>query len=117
VVAKKREWRVAASALAHRLHEVGLASDWCYRSLCIELAKQGWDKEPGEPIDKEGSQVLSKVLSALRAEGLRYSHIAHALHFVTDELNALMFGLAIVAIDGGKQGNRNKPLGQLRPVN
>jgi Zn-dependent peptidase ImmA (M78 family)/DNA-binding XRE family transcriptional regulator len=119
LVAKKREWGVAASALAHRLHEVGLATDWSYRSLCIELAKQGWDKEPGEPIAKEGSQVLSKVLTALRAEGLEYSSIARALHLFTDELNALMFGLVIVAVDGGRQtisSNRAKSLGQLHLV-
>jgi Zn-dependent peptidase ImmA (M78 family)/DNA-binding XRE family transcriptional regulator len=107
LIAKKREWGVAASALAHRLHEIGLASDWSYRNLCIELAKQGWDKEP-EPMTKEGSQVLSKVLTALRAEGLRYSSIARDLNLYRDELNSLIFGLAVVAVDGGRRRNGSR---------
>lgn len=120
LVTKKRDWGVAASALAHRLHEIGLASDWSYRSLCIELAKQGWEKEPGDPIPKEGSQVLSKVLAALRAEGLRYSNIARDLNLFADELNSLMFGLAMIAVEGGKRaalGNqKNNSPRQLRLV-
>ncbi len=119
LLAKKREWGVAASALAHRLHEVGLATDWSYRSLCIELAKQGWDKELGEPMAKEGSQVLAKVLTTLRAEGLRPSSIARDLNLFNDELNTLMFGLAIIAIEGGRQtisGHRDNSLGQLHLV-
>jgi Zn-dependent peptidase ImmA (M78 family)/DNA-binding XRE family transcriptional regulator len=118
LISKKREWGVATSALAHRLHEIGLATDWSYRSLCIELSKQGWDKEP-DPMPKERSQVLSKVLTALRAEGLRYSSIARDLNLFSDELNALMFGLTIVAIEGGKQsisGNRDNSLRPLRLV-
>jgi Zn-dependent peptidase ImmA (M78 family)/DNA-binding XRE family transcriptional regulator len=106
LINKKRKWGVAASALAHRLHDVGLASDWNYRSLCIELAKQGWSKEP-QPIAKEASQVLSKVLAALRNEGVRFSSIARDLALEVEELSSLMFGLAIIIVQGGRQGNGN----------
>lgn len=117
VISKKHEWGVAASALTHRLHEVGLATDWSYRGLCIELAKHGWDKEI-EPMPKEGSQILSKVLTALRAEGLRYSTIARDLSLYSDDLNSLMFGLAIVAVEGGQPhaADSRKPRGVLRLV-
>lgn len=113
VISKKRRWGVSASALSHRLHDVGLSSDWNYRSLCIELAQQGWDKEP-EPMPKESSQALSKVLATLRSEGVRVPGIARELDLPVDEVNSLMFGLAMVAMEGGRQGaaQKKKELGR-----
>jgi Zn-dependent peptidase ImmA (M78 family)/DNA-binding XRE family transcriptional regulator len=102
LVSHKRRWGVSAMALAHRLHEVGLASDWTYRGLCIELAKSGLEEEP-DPMPKEGSQILSKVLGVLRTEGLSHAAVARDLHIAAEELSALMFGLAVVPLGGGNQ--------------
>lgn len=97
LVQHKRRWGVSVAALAHRLHEVGLASDWTYRGIYIELAKRGRDDEP-EPMAPEGSQVLAKVLAALRKEGVSHSAIARDLSLSIEDLSSLMAGLALVPV-------------------
>jgi Zn-dependent peptidase ImmA (M78 family)/transcriptional regulator with XRE-family HTH domain len=102
VLEAKTRWRVSAMALTHRLHEIGLSSDWHYRQLCVELSKRGYrSTEPGG-IPRESSQVLGKVFAALRAEGLRPAAIARELDISAADLNNLVFGLVLSAQDGGR---------------
>ncbi len=37
ILAGKKIWNVAALALTYRLHDIGMLSDWHYRTTCIEL--------------------------------------------------------------------------------
>lgn len=106
VTQHKKRWGVSAAALVHRLHRVGLASDWTYRGLYIELAKLGVANEP-EPMQPERSQVLSKVLSELQSDGVGHAAIARDLRLGPADLSALMFGLAIVPIAGSASGPRS----------
>ncbi len=107
----KRRWGVSAAALIHRLHEVGMASDWTYRGLCIELSKRGLSYEPNS-IPPETSQMLTKVLNAMRSEGLGHAAIARDLNLAVDDLSALMMGLVIVPVAGtGRQ-----PTGHEKPA-
>jgi Zn-dependent peptidase ImmA (M78 family)/transcriptional regulator with XRE-family HTH domain len=101
VIEAKARWKVSAMALAHRLHEVGLSSDWHYRQLCVELSKRGYRRTEHNGISRESSQVLNKVLAALRADGIRPTAIARELDITTAELNNLVFGLVLSAQDGG----------------
>lgn len=101
VIEAKARWRVSAMALAHRLHEVGLSSDWHYRQLCVELSKRGYRRTEHHGIPRESSQVLTKVFAALRAEGVRPPAIARELEITVAELNNLVFGLVISAQEGG----------------
>ncbi|GAA1089093.1 XRE family transcriptional regulator [Nocardiopsis metallicus] len=94
-------WRVSAMALAHRLHDLDLLTDDQYRAVCRNLAELGYrSAEPGG-IPRETSQVLPKVLSALRAQGLPPARVASALHIPLTELNTLVFGLALTSRSGG----------------
>jgi Zn-dependent peptidase ImmA (M78 family) len=43
VMVEEHHWGVPAMAYVVRLHELGLLSDWHYRSYCIELTKQATD--------------------------------------------------------------------------
>ena len=105
VLEAKKRWRVAAMALAHRLHEIGLSSDWHYRQLCVELSKRGYrSTEPGG-ISRESSQVLGKVFAALRAEGLKPQAIAGDLDIPAADLNNLVFGLVLSVQEGGRAGS------------
>lgn len=102
----KRTWITSVAALNYRLHEVGLLTDWQYRSLCIEIAKNGYrTREPNE-APHETSQILEKVLAALYQEGLSRSKIARLLSLPPSELEQLMFGLVMTGIEGGKQTSR-----------
>jgi Zn-dependent peptidase ImmA (M78 family)/transcriptional regulator with XRE-family HTH domain len=111
VVEAKARWRVSAMALAHRLHEVGLSSDWHYRQLCVELSKRGYRRTEHHGIPRESSQVMSKVFAALRTDGIRPAVIARDLDITLAELNNLVFGLIISAQDGG-----NSTTAPRRPV-
>jgi len=90
----KQNWRVSVAALARRLHELELVTDWAYRGVCIELSKRGRTKEP-QPIERETSQVLSKVFGSLRESGVTKSSVASRLGLYTEDLDALTFGLSI----------------------
>jgi Zn-dependent peptidase ImmA (M78 family) len=80
----KPYWTASVAALAYRLHDVGLVSDWHYRTLCIEIAKRGYrDREPSE-AQRETSQILEKIFAALREERVTKSDIAAALNVHTD---------------------------------
>lgn len=94
----KPYWTVSVAALAHRLHDVGLVSDWHYRTLCIELAKRGYRKSEPNEAARETSQILGKVFSALRDEGVTKADIAAELAVHVDELDQLVFGLAITGL-------------------
>lgn len=101
VLEAKTRWRVAAMALTHRLHEIGLSSDWHYRQLCVELSKRGYRSAEPNGISRESSQVLSKVFAVLRSEGSRPSTIARDLDITPSDLNNLVFGLVLSVQEGG----------------
>jgi Zn-dependent peptidase ImmA (M78 family) len=107
ILTAKHTWRVAAMALTYRLHELGLLSDWGYRTACVDLSRRGY--RTGEPggIPRETSQLLSKVFRNLRAEGTGPAHVARDLNITTDELNRHVFGLIPTALDGGATTTTN----------
>jgi len=72
----KKLWNVSVSALIYRLLTVGALSDWRYQTLYIELSSRGFRKKEPSPAQRETSQVLQKVLAALRADGLTKADIA-----------------------------------------
>jgi Zn-dependent peptidase ImmA (M78 family)/transcriptional regulator with XRE-family HTH domain len=95
----KRRWRVSVAALTHRLHQLGAMTDWHYRTLWIEIGKRGYRTDEPEPrIDRETSQVLNKVFAALRKEGSSKADVARDLHFESADLDALVFGLAMMPV-------------------
>ncbi|WP_263167409.1 helix-turn-helix domain-containing protein [Streptomyces sp. SCSIO ZS0520] len=101
ILQAKRRWKVAAMALAHRLHELGLTTEWQYRTHCVELSRLGYRKsEPRSGVPRETSQVLGKVFATLRGEGTRFADVARELHLRSEDLNDLIFGLVVTAQEG-----------------
>ncbi len=98
----KQRWKVSVAALAHRLHELGLLSDWHYKRINIELSRRGRANEPA-PIPRETSAVVRKTLLSLSEEGVRLRDIARELRLPLAELHALAFGLGV--IDGDSRGD------------
>jgi Zn-dependent peptidase ImmA (M78 family)/DNA-binding XRE family transcriptional regulator len=92
-------WTVSVAALAYRLHDIGLVSDWHYRSLCIEIAKRGYRKEEPNEAPRETSQVLAKIFSALREDGISKQDIAKTLNVHADEIDQLVFGLVLTGLN------------------
>lgn len=98
LVRHKLYWTVSVAALAHRLHEVGLVSDWHYRTLCIEIAKRGYRKTEPNSAPRETSQMFEKVFTALREDGIGKADIAAALSVHADEIDQLVFGLVLTGL-------------------
>jgi len=113
----KKVWNVSVAALTYRLHTVGVLSDWHYQSLYIDLSSKGYRKREPNPGVPETSQVFQKVFAALRSEDVTRVEIAEDLAISVDEINQLVFGLALTAVAGSGAGSVTKrPKPQLRVV-
>ncbi|MFD8126404.1 helix-turn-helix domain-containing protein [Streptomyces mirabilis] len=101
ILSAKVKWQVAAVALAYRLHDLDLLSDWNYRTTVKLLSQLGY--RSGEPggITRESSQLLGKVFSTLRAESIPVSVMAKDINLTLEELNLHVFGLVPTVFEGG----------------
>jgi Zn-dependent peptidase ImmA (M78 family)/DNA-binding XRE family transcriptional regulator len=98
LISAKSRWRVSAAALNYRLHDLKFTSDWRYRELCMEIGQfRGY--EPNS-VQREHSQVLTKVFATMREEGTTRKDIADALLLFPDDLDAITFGLSTTVLDG-----------------
>lgn len=101
LIKHKKHWGVSVAALNYRLHALGLTSDWTYRTLCIQIAQEGFRSREPEGMPHETSQVLQKVFAALREEGVTKAVVASQLAISPEEINELTFGLMLNALKGG----------------
>lgn len=89
----KRRWGVSVSALAYRLHKLGILTDWLYRGMVIEIGRRGYRSDEPNGMPRESSVLLKHVLTDLWHDGISRSHIAKELNIPPDELENLVFGL------------------------
>jgi Zn-dependent peptidase ImmA (M78 family)/DNA-binding XRE family transcriptional regulator len=108
----KKFWGVSLAAITYRLHKLGLLSDWHYRKLYIDISSRGYRTTEPDGCPREVSQVLRKVFSALRNEGVSKEDVAESLSVHPTDLDDLVFGLALTSLDGA---SRQKDLTRPRP--
>jgi Zn-dependent peptidase ImmA (M78 family)/transcriptional regulator with XRE-family HTH domain len=106
LVSLKKTWGVSVAALNRRLRDVGKLTEWHYRSLCIQIAKDGYRSTEPNGIEPERSQILEKVLCALREDSMGVTDIARDLHLLPGDVEELLFGLATVSVTGGAEGTK-----------
>lgn len=109
LVKLKRVWNVSVAALAHRLHRLGLVSEWHYRTLCIQMSERGFRREEPDGIARETSQLLQKVFAALRAERITPGDVARELRITQRELDTLVFGLVLLPVAGRAHSSGRAP--------
>jgi len=107
----KKLWSVSVAALNYRLHSLGLSTEWAYRTLCIQIAQEGYRTEEPESIAHERSVVLEKIFAALRADGLGKAGVAGELSISPEEINELTFGLMLNVLKG-QSANRSDSSGK-----
>lgn len=83
-------WRVSALAYIRRLHHLEIVTDWQYKSLVIEASQAGYRRREGD-IDRETSQLIPKVLSMIKTEGVSVADIAEDLSVFPSDLRGLLF--------------------------
>lgn len=92
----KSQWQVSVSAMVRRLRQLDVLSIHHYRELMIDLQRRGWRTSEPYPIAKrEMSQVLAKAFGPLRRKGEDVKDVAALLHLPTDELQRMIFRLAL----------------------
>lgn len=99
----KRIWTVSVAALNYRLHEVGMMSEWQYRTLSVQISKRGYRTYEPDAAPRETSQMLQVMFGALYQEGLSRAEVARTLRLPQSELEQLMFGLAMTGIEGNRK--------------
>jgi Zn-dependent peptidase ImmA (M78 family) len=98
----KANWKVSAAALARRLKDLNLVTEWQYQTLCVELSRLGYRSAP-EPdgVEQEVSQLLPKAFAVLREKGVDPAKLSELVGLLPSELAALTFGYVLVPLDGG----------------
>ena len=116
IAAAKRTWKVSAMALARRLHELGLLTEWGYRTACVQLSRLGYRSSDPHGIERESSQLLAKVFRAVRDAGDTPATIASSIGISTSELQSHVFGLTLTAVPGDGRAVTGAPWHGLRLV-
>ncbi len=97
----KHYFGVSLAAVAYRFHSLELVSEWNYRSLCIDIAKRGYRTIEPEPMERETSQLLTKVFDILAMQKQGRREIAESLCVSIDDINALTFQLTRLSVVSG----------------
>ena len=100
----KLYWGVSSIALVQRLKTLDVITEWQYRSLCIQISKEGGRRTELNGINRDTSQVLTKVFELLREDGVSRGSIARDLLIEPSELDSWIVGLSIASLPGGLSG-------------
>lgn len=93
VLHAKGRWRVSAMALAHRLRDLDMLTEWSYRDLCINLSKEGYrSREDFRPITPESSLLFKKLLSVSGSRST-FLGLGKELGLTDREFKKYVFGL------------------------
>lgn len=99
----KRIWGVSLTALAFRMNQLGLFTEWTYRNLCIQVAKHGYRTSEPNPMTPESSQLLKKVFDSLRNEGISRADVASDLCLAQQDIDNLTFGLTLSPVSSAAE--------------
>lgn len=104
ILKKKHRWGVAAVALAYRLHDLGLLSDWLYHTTYVNLSRMGYRSgEPNGGVDRESSRLLGLVMSDLLTTAGGFEGLCKDLAVEPSGVNDLVFNLAPLVFQGDRQ--------------
>ena len=116
IVKEKAWWGVSASAYTRRLHDLELLSAWRYRQLCRQMGALKMMTNEPDPMPRETSALLQKVLAELRNAGKGVRTIAQDLDLHMSEVSVLLFGLNLTLHRGGGRTSTTAGGSQLREV-
>lgn len=97
----KHNWGVSLAALVYRFNTLGLISEWNHRRLCADIARCGYRTNEPEPMKREVSQLMSRVMEILSTQKKSHRDIAESLNLHVNEIYALMFQLTKLSVIAG----------------
>jgi Predicted Zn peptidase len=104
VMKLKKYWRVSATAMVRRLHQLGRITDWQYRSWMIDLSERGFRNSEPDGIQSEQSALLGQVLTLARQDGWGTERISKELGIPRRDLSEAMMGLTVTPVAGPAKG-------------
>jgi Zn-dependent peptidase ImmA (M78 family)/DNA-binding XRE family transcriptional regulator len=96
----KSNWGVSLAALAHRLHKLGLVSDWQHRKLQDQIMPRQRAKAQANGGSSETSQALHTALTAFKRVRVTKRETTDAVSLRAEDINELVFGLLRTVFDG-----------------
>ena len=96
----KRVWGVSLAAMTHRLHSLGLLTDWEYRTHFVHMGRRGERKNEPESMPAEKSQLWDKIFHFLAEDGISPSEVATTLGLATRDLRQMVFLPSVVQPTG-----------------
>ncbi|GCD36198.1 DNA-binding protein [Streptomyces chrestomyceticus JCM 4735] len=100
----KNYWQVSALAMVERLYSLEFISEWVRRRWIIELTQRGYRTAEPDGIHPETSKFFTDVFRLAREDGWTSRKLADDLNESEEDLDSLVFGLAISSVRGGGQG-------------
>lgn len=91
-------WRVSATAMVFRLHQLKLINDWQYRNWMVDLSKRGYRRTEPDGLHPERSELLSQVMRLAREDGLSNAKLAKSLRMPLEDLTGAVGGLTMTAV-------------------
>lgn len=90
----KKEFGVSLVALAYRMRQLNMISEWIYvHVLCKQFNQLGYRSNEPEPMEREVSSLLKKILSVLKEENIKIDEIAKQLNLSAKDIGDLTFQL------------------------
>jgi Zn-dependent peptidase ImmA (M78 family)/DNA-binding XRE family transcriptional regulator len=96
----KQRWKVSAMALIVQMKNVGVLSEWQYKTLIIEASKMGLRTKEIDGIPRETSKLIQSLINSLKSKGIGIKDIANELNLPIDEIASLLFMFGVVSGNG-----------------
>ncbi|MER6594200.1 XRE family transcriptional regulator [Micromonospora purpureochromogenes] len=101
VMELKVHWKVSATAMVRRLHQLKRISDWQYRTWMIDLSERGFRTSEPNGVSREQSALLRQVLALAREDGWRTERISKELGIPRRDFTEAFLGLTVTSVSTG----------------
>jgi Zn-dependent peptidase ImmA (M78 family)/transcriptional regulator with XRE-family HTH domain len=85
----KQNWKVSMWALLRRAHTLGVASDWQYRTLAVEMSSLGYRTREPEPLEPERTTAVASIVAWHVGKGTEVTEMARLAYLTPDEFLSL----------------------------
>lgn len=110
IISIKENWRVSSVALIVRMKNIGMLTEWQYRTLMVEATKKGLRKSEINGIARERSLIIDKLLAALKSDNIDLNKLSTIISIPIDELANLLFKVSVIEGGGTSTGRRSPDL-------
>jgi Zn-dependent peptidase ImmA (M78 family)/transcriptional regulator with XRE-family HTH domain len=86
----KRKWRVSMQAIARRAKDLQIIDERRYRSLCVQMSRNGWRKSEPVQISAESPKLYTQMVLAHVEAGYTAEELAKLLFVSEQEVHRIL---------------------------